>query len=293
MSWNAEEKSVSESFIVTVRCPEQPGIVLALSSFLVDHECDITEHQQFDDAESGHLFARTCFRSSNPDVTQDVLERDFAQLANSLSMDWGLYGTTTRERILVLVSKVDHCLNDLLYRWRTGTLAAELVGVVSNHETLKRMTEAAGLPFVHIPVTAETKAAAEQQLLDVVEELDVDTLVLARYMQILSDDLAKRLDGRAINIHHSFLPSFAGAKPYHQAYARGVKLVGATAHYVTGDLDEGPIIAQVVAEIDHRSNADDLVRVGRDSECAALARAVQWHAEHRILLNGNRTVIFK
>jgi formyltetrahydrofolate deformylase len=292
MSWNAEEKSVSESFILTVRCPEQPGIVLALSSFLVDHECDITEHQQFDDAESGHLFARTCFRSSNPDVTQDVLERDFAQLANSLSMDWGLYGTT-RERILVLVSKVDHCLNDLLYRWRTGTLAAELVGVVSNHETLKRMTEAAGLPFVHIPVTAETKAAAEQQLLDVVEELNVDTLVLARYMQILSDDLAKRLDGRAINIHHSFLPSFAGAKPYHQAYARGVKLVGATAHYVTGNLDEGPIIAQVVAEIDHRSNADDLVRVGRDSECAALARAVQWHAEHRILLNGNRTVIFK
>jgi formyltetrahydrofolate deformylase len=284
---------MSNSFIVTLSCPERPGIVNALTSFLLEHQCDITEHQQFDDAESGHLFLRTCFRTDDQSLDLHRLREDFARTAAEYQMKWRMHDAETPDRLLIMVSKVDHCLNDLLYRWRTGTLAAEVVVVVSNHHDLRSMVETAGLPFVHIPVTAETKAEAEDQLRDVVDEYHVDTVVLARYMQILSDQLAKELDGRAINIHHSFLPSFAGARPYHQAYARGVKMVGATAHYVTADLDEGPIIDQAVAEIDHRHGADDLVRVGRDSECKALARAVTWHAQHRILLNRNRTVIFK
>lgn len=284
---------MSESYILTLSCPNRPGLMHKLTSFLVAHNCDITEHQQFDDEVSGRLFLRTCFRSTDP-IELETLRADFAQTTSSNEIFWNLDDADSHDRVLVLVSKFDHCLNDLLYRWRSGTLGgADIVGVVSNHVDLQPMVDAAGLPFIHIPVTAATKAAAEQELRKVVEDLRVDTVVLARYMQILSDDLTKYLDGRAINIHHSFLPSFAGAKPYHQAYARGVKLVGATAHYVTADLDEGPIIAQVVAEIDHRHGADDLVRVGRDSECMALARAVRWHAQHRILRNGNRTVIFK
>jgi formyltetrahydrofolate deformylase len=284
---------MSNSFTLTLSCPERPGIVHALSSFLLDHRCDITEHQQFDDAETGQLFLRTCFRTADPGVDLARLRADFADVAAEYRMTWQLHDTATPDRLLIMVSKADHCLNDLLYRWRTDTLGADIVAVVSNHTDLQPMVEAAGLPFVHIPVTAATKPEAEERLRAVIEEHRADTVVLARYMQILSDQLTKELDGRAINIHHSFLPSFAGARPYHQAYARGVKMVGATAHYVTADLDEGPIIDQVVAEIDHRHGAEDLVRVGRDSECKALARAVTWHAQHRILLNGNRTVIFK
>jgi formyltetrahydrofolate deformylase len=281
------------SFIITLSCPERPGIVHALTSFLLEHQCDITEHQQFDDSENGQLFLRSCFRSADPSLDLARLRADFANVAAEYRMKWQMHDTATPDRLLIMVSKADHCLNDLLYRWRTGTLAAEIVVVVSNHTDLQPMVEASGLPFVHIPVTAATKPKAEERLCAVLDEYRADTVVLARYMQILSDQLTKELDGRAINIHHSFLPSFAGARPYHQAYARGVKMVGATAHYVTADLDEGPIIDQVVAEIDHRHGAEDLVRVGRDSECKALARAVTWHAQHRILLNGNRTVIFK
>jgi formyltetrahydrofolate deformylase len=280
-------------FVLTLRCPQRPGILNALTAFLFERGCDISEHQQFDDTATDQLFSRTAFRATDPNLTLDRLKRDFEPLAADLAMSWRLYDGSEPDRVLVLVSKFDHCLNDLLYRWRTRSLGAELVAVVSNHETLRPMAESAGLPFRHIPVTPETKSEAEDALRETIDEFDVDTVVLARYMQILSDDLAKELDGRAINIHHSFLPSFAGARPYHQAYARGVKLVGATAHYVTSDLDEGPIIDQVVAQIDHRHGVDDLVRVGRDSECAALARAVTWHAQHRILVNGNRTVIFK
>jgi len=284
---------MSKSYIITLSCPERPGIVHALTSFLLEHSCDITEHQQFDDAEHQRLFLRTCFQSDSPDLDLDRLRMDFAPVAAEFQMKWRMHDAETPDRLLIMVSKADHCLNDLLYRWRTGTLGAEIAVVVSNHTDLQPMVEAAGLPYVHIPVTTSTKAAAEDRLRQVIDEHRADTVVLARYMQILSDQLAKELDGRAINIHHSFLPSFMGAKPYHQAYARGVKMVGATAHYVTADLDEGPIIDQAVAEIDHRHGADDLVRVGRDSECKALARAVNWHAQHRILLNGNRTVIFK
>lgn len=283
----------SGSFILTLSCPERMGIVHAVTSFLVDHGCDITEHQQFDDTVSGQLFMRTCFRASDDTVTLQQLTDDFASLGSAFSMRWQLHDASVKDRVLVMVSKIDHCLNDLLYRWRTGTLGAELVAVVSNHDTLRPMVESGGVPFEYIPVTADTKPEAEDLLREAIIRYKADTVVLARYMQILSDDLAKELEGRAINIHHSFLPSFVGAKPYHQAYARGVKLVGATAHYVTADLDEGPIIDQAVAEIDHRHGAEDLVRLGRDSECRALARAVTWHAEHRILLNGNRTVIFK
>ncbi|MET0843961.1 MAG: formyltetrahydrofolate deformylase [Mycetocola sp.] len=281
------------SFILTLNCPDRPGIIHGLTRFLLERRCDITELQQFDDPRSGQLFLRVCFRSDSPAVGVDMLRWEFAEVAQQFGMTWAVHDAERLDRVLVMVSKADHCLNDLLYRWRTGTLGAQLVAVVSNHIDLQAMTEAAGLPFHHVPVTAATKSQAEDGLRTLIAEYDVDTVVLARYMQILSDELAKELDGKAINIHHSFLPSFMGAKPYHQAFDRGVKLVGATAHYITGDLDEGPIIEQVVAAIDHRQGVEDLVRVGRDSECTALARAVMWHSEHRILLNGNRTVIFK
>jgi formyltetrahydrofolate deformylase len=284
---------LSGSYILTLRCPEQLGIVHALTEYLVDRECDITEHQQFDDAQTGQLFLRTCFKAGSSGIDAASLRNSFAGLAARYKMDWRIHDADVLDRLLVMVSKSDHCLNDLLYRWRTGTLSANIVAVVSNHADLQGMTEAAGVPFFHVPVTGDENRSAEHSLRQLIDEFQADTVVLARYMRILSDELAKELDGRAINIHHSFLPSFAGAKPYHQAYARGVKIVGATAHYVTSDLDEGPIIHQVVAEIDHRQTAEDLARVGKDSECAALARAVTWHSEHRILLNGNRTVIFK
>lgn len=197
------------------------------------------------------------------------------------------------QRLLIMVSKFGHCLNDLIYRWRAGSLGAEIAVVVSNHEDLRPMAEAAGLPFHHLPVSAETKPAAEARLLQLVDEYDADLVVLARYMQVLSNDLCNALRGRAINIHHSFLPGFKGAKPYHQAYERGVKLVGATAHYVTVDLDEGPIIEQEVFRVDHSQDAEALVTVGRDAEAQALSRAVKWHSQHRVLLNKTRTVVFR
>ena len=284
---------MAEDFILTLRCPEQPGIVHAITTFLVQQECDITEHQQFDDVRNGQLFLRTCFRAQSGPAPLTGLETSFAPVAARFGMDWQLHDASRRERLLIMVSKSGHCLNDLLYRWQTRALSADIAAVVSNHQDLAPMVHGARLPFIHIPVIPETKPAAEDRLREVIQEHSADTVVLARYMQVLSDQLAKDLEGRAINIHHSFLPSFIGARPYHQAYDRGVKLVGATAHYVTADLDEGPIIEQVVAEVDHRQGPDDLVRVGRDSECRALARAVTWHSEHRIMLDGRRTVIFK
>lgn len=284
---------MAEDFILTVHCPEQPGIVHAITSFLVARKCDITEHQQFDDARSGQLFLRTCFRSQSGHLSLTEVQASFTPVAARFHMDWQLHDASVQERLLIMVSKSNHCLNDLLYRWQTRTLSADIAAIVSNHRTLEPMARSAGLPFLHIPVIPQAKLAAEDRLREVIEEYSASTVVLARYMQILSDQLAKDLERRAINIHHSFLPSFTGAKPYHQAYDRGVKLVGATAHYVTADLDEGPIIEQVVAEVDHRQGPEDLVRTGRDSECRALARAVMWHSEHRILLNGHRTVIFK
>ncbi|MBQ1157646.1 formyltetrahydrofolate deformylase [Streptomyces smyrnaeus] len=282
---------MSNHYVLTLTCPERPGIVNAVTAYLVEHGCDITEHQQFDDPEHGVVFLRTSF-SAPDDASLSGLQAGFTATAERYAMRWRLQDAGAKPRILVMVSKFDHCLADLLYRWRSGTLEGDVALVVSNHPHLGPQAEQAGVPFHHIPVTPDSKPQAEEQLLRLVEDHDIDLVVLARYMQVLSEDLCKRLEGRAINIHHSFLPSFAGARPYHQAYRRGVKLVGATAHYVTADLDEGPIIEQEVIRVDHRQSAEQLVRVGRDAERLALARAVNWHCQSRILLHGHRTVIF-
>ncbi|RJT97388.1 formyltetrahydrofolate deformylase [Arthrobacter frigidicola] len=279
-------------FVLTLVCPERPGIVRAISCFLADREFDIVEHQQFDDHVSGNLYLRTAFTGESAEVTAAGLTEEFAAVAAEFGMNFTIHDGRP-QRVLVMVSRFSHCLNDLISRWKAGSLGAELAVVVSNHEDLRGMAEAAGLPFIHVPVTADTKPAAERRLLDLVEEYDADLVVLARYMQVLSDGMCTALRGRAINIHHSFLPGFKGAKPYHQAYDRGVKLVGATAHYVTPDLDEGPIIEQEVFRVDHTQDADALVTVGRDAESQALARAVRWHCQHRVLLSNTRTVVFR
>jgi formyltetrahydrofolate deformylase len=289
--------------VLTLSCPEQPGIVRAVTAFLADRGFDIVEHQQFDDHVSGKLYLRTAFtgggfeepsHGAEGDSHQnvDILIAAFAPIAGEFGMDFTIYDGRP-QRLLVMVSKFGHCLNDLIFRWQAGSLGAEIAVVVSNHEDLRPMAEAAGLTFLHVPVTAATKPEAEARLLELVAEYDADLVVLARYMQVLSNDLCTSLRGRAINIHHSFLPGFKGAKPYHQAYDRGVKLVGATAHYVTADLDEGPIIEQEVFRVDHSLDADALVTVGRDAETQALSRAVKWHCQHRVLLNNTRTVVFR
>jgi formyltetrahydrofolate deformylase len=229
----------------------------------------------------------------NPGTTLDDLQVGFAPVGASFGMDWQLRDLAVRQRLLVLVSKQDHCLNDLLYRCRKGAIPADIAAVVSNHPDAGQMVASVGLPFHHLPVTPETRRDQEERILELVTELRIDLVVLARYMQVLSHELSEKLAGRAINIHHSFLPSFAGARPYHQAFERGVKLIGATAHYVTADLDEGPIIEQEVARVDHSDGPEDLAAIGRDAERVALARAVRWHAEHRVLLHGRRTVIFR
>jgi formyltetrahydrofolate deformylase len=282
---------VSHPFILTLSCKERPGIVNAVTAFLFENGCDIVEHQQFDDASRGQLFLRTAFVCDNDTDTQRLTDA-FRNVADQFSMTYRITGDHP-ERILVMVSKLGHCLNDLIFRWRGGNLGGELVAIVSNHEDLRPMAEAAGLPFHHVPVTPDSKPQAEARLIELVDEYQADLIVLARYMQVLSDELCTSLHGRAINIHHSFLPGFKGAKPYHQAFDRGVKLVGATAHYVTGDLDEGPIIEQEVIRIDHNYDARALSTVGQDAEALALSRAVRWHSEQRVLINGNSTVVFR
>ncbi|OZD05253.1 formyltetrahydrofolate deformylase [Rhodococcus sp. 06-235-1A] len=281
---------MTENFTLTLSCGQRPGIVRAVSAFLFDNDCDIAEHQQFDDSTDGSFFLRTSFVASG---TTDIekLTESFREVADRFAMMYAFNGCS-QPRVLVMVSKMGHCLNDLIFRWRSQNLGGELVAVVSNHEVLRPMAEAAGLPFVHVPVTPGTKAEAEQRLLDLVAEYEVDLVVLARYMQVLSDETCRALHGKAINIHHSFLPGFKGAKPYHQAFDRGVKQVGATAHYVTPDLDEGPIIEQQVIRIDHTHDPSRLATVGQDAEALALSRAVRWHCENRVLLHGHRTVIF-
>jgi formyltetrahydrofolate deformylase len=287
-------KTRPAEFVLTLSCPEQPGIVRAVTAFLADRGFDIVEHQQFDDHVSGNLYLRTAFTGGGAPAgsTPELLTADFAATANEFGMDFSIHDGRP-QRLLVMVSKFGHCLNDLIFRWQAGSLGAEIAVVVSNHEDLRAMAETAGLPFIHVPVTAGTKPEAEARLLELVAEYNADLVVLARYMQVLSNDLCTSLRGRAINIHHSFLPGFKGAKPYHQAYDRGVKLVGATAHYVTPDLDEGPIIEQEVFRVDHSLDADALVTVGRDAESQALSRAVKWHCQHRVLLNNTRTVVFR
>jgi formyltetrahydrofolate deformylase len=285
-------------FVLTLSCVDVPGIVYAVSSFLVQHRCSIVQSQQFGDRESGLFFMRVQFESADPAAEVERLRHDFGWVGDSFQMTWQLRDAAERQRLLVMVSRFGHCLNDLLFRWSTGSLPVDIVGVVSNHRDFEQLAGTYGIPYHHLPVGdgtggSLTKGEAEAALLALVETERVDLVVLARYMQVLSDDLCKALEGRAINIHHSFLPSFKGARPYHQAHARGVKLIGATAHYVTADLDEGPIIEQEVARVDHALDADQLVTVGRDVECQALARAVTWHAQSRVLLNGNRTVVFR
>jgi formyltetrahydrofolate deformylase len=277
--------------VLTLTCPERPGIVQAVTSFLLAHGLNIVEHHQFDDSDRDVLFLRTAFAAEHK-LDLDRLTSAFAATADEFVMNFSFHDET-KPRLLVLVSKLGHCLNDLIFRWRAGTLGGDIALVVSNHEDLRAMAEAANLPFIHLPVTPDSKAEAEARLLELVEKHDIDLVVLARYMQILSDDLCRALKGRAINIHHSFLPGFKGARPYHQAYSRGVKLVGATAHYVTADLDEGPIIEQEVIRVDHTYHPRTLATVGQDAECLALSRAVRWHCENRILFHGGSTVVFR
>jgi formyltetrahydrofolate deformylase len=265
--------------------------VHAVSSFLFSRNCDIAEHQQFDDTRSQAFFLRTKFVCADDTVDVAKLTEQFDSVATEFGMAFR-FVDSDHPRVIVMVSKMGHCLNDLIFRWRAGTLGGELVAVVSNHEVLRPMAEAAGLPFVHIPATPATTPRAEAELLALVDDLNADLVVLARYMQVLSDNTCQALQGRAINIHHSFLPGFKGAKPYHQAYDRGVKQVGATAHYVTPDLDEGPIIEQEVIRIDHAYDPARLANVGQDAEALALSRAVRWHCENRVLLHGHRTVVF-
>jgi formyltetrahydrofolate deformylase len=281
-----------QTFVLTVSCPQRPGIVHAVTAFLLGHGCDIVEHQQFDDPIRGALFLRTEVVTAADTDAARLSSAFRSEVADEFAMDFTL-ADDSPQRVLVMVSKLGHCLNDLIFRWRAGSLNADLVAVVSNHETLRPMAEAGGLPFFHVPVTPESKMQAEQRLLEIVDEYRADVVALARYMQVLSDDLCRTLSGRAINIHHSFLPGFKGAKPYHQAYDRGVKLVGATAHYVTPDLDEGPIIEQEVIRIDHNYDPRALATVGRDAEAVALSRAVRWHSERRVLLNQHSTVVFR
>jgi formyltetrahydrofolate deformylase len=284
--------SSASEFVLTLSCPDRPGIVAAVSGLLAERGCNIVESQQFGDRDSGTFFMRVQF-TAPPGTDADGLRGAFASLGPELSLDWRLYDAAERTRVLIMVSKGGHCLNDLLYRQRSGLLDIDIVAVVSNHPDLRPLTQSYGIDYHHLPVTAGGKAAQEAEVLTLVEHYRADLVVLARYMQILSDEFCAKLPGRVINIHHSFLPSFKGARPYHQAHARGVKLIGATAHYVTADLDEGPIIEQEVARVDHTHSPEDLMAVGRDMECLALARAVRWHAEHRVLLNGDRTVVFR
>ncbi len=282
-----------EGFVLTLDCAESPGIVHAVAEFLLKNGCYIVDIKQFGDQRVKHFFMRVHFLTGGGGPGREVLRAEFAPVAAQWGMNWRLEPQARKERILVMVSKFGHCLNDLLFRARNGELPVEIVAVVSNHETHRGLVEWHGIPYHHIPVTPETKPAAEARLLELVEDCQVELVVLARYMQVLSDNLTSVLSGRAINIHHSFLPSFKGAKPYHQAFDRGVKTVGATAHYVNSELDEGPIIAQQVIEVDHSYGPEGLVAVGRDAECKALSNAVRWHAEGRIILSGNRTVVLR
>ncbi|UYM03923.1 formyltetrahydrofolate deformylase [Solicola gregarius] len=278
------------SYVLVLSCTDRPGLVHAVTGFLVQHGANIIDSQQFDDRMAGSFFMRVHFEVEHAALEQ--LRDSFTGVATTYQMTWNLFPADEPYRTLVLVSRIGHCLNDLLFRHQAGALNIEIPAVVSNHRDFERLTATYDVPFHHIPVGADNKYEAEAALLELIDELDIDLVVLARYMQVLSDDVCKRLSGRIINIHHSFLPSFKGAKPYHQAHDRGVKLIGATAHYVTADLDEGPIIEQGVTRVHHRMTPDELVQAGRDVESNVLARAVRWHTETRLLLDGSRVVVF-
>lgn len=282
---------MNHAFILTLSCPDRTGIVHAVSGFLLERGGNIEEAAQYNDHATGLFFMRVQFACDQ--VNEADLRTQLESFATSFGMNWKLHSTTQPMRTVILVSKEGHCLNDLLFRWKSGLLPIDIRAIVSNHREFYQLAASYNVPFHHIPVTAANKAEAEAKQYEIIQSEGAELVVLARYMQILSDDLCRKLSGRAINIHHSFLPSFKGAKPYYQAHDRGVKLIGATAHYVTADLDEGPIIEQDVARVDHSKTVEDLTTQGRDTESQVLARAVKWHSEHRVLLNGHKTVIFK
>lgn len=286
---NPEEDNL---FILTASCSAATGVVAAVTNYLASNHCYICALEQFDDESTAKFFMRAVFRldSQSPNIEQ--LRAGFEGVAEPLAMSWTFHDPRQPVKTVIMVSKYDHCLADLLYRCKKGELPLEIVAVVSNHKDLIGMVEREGIRFINLPVTKENKPQQEARLLEIVEETGAELVVLARYMQILSDNLSAQLSGKCINIHHSFLPGFKGAKPYHQAFDRGVKLIGATAHYVTADLDEGPIIEQVVTRVDHNMKPKALERMGRDNECLALAKAVKYHAERRVFLDGNKTVVF-
>ncbi len=282
---------MKHSYILNLSCPDRPGIVHAVSGFLLERGGNIEEAAQYNDPDTGLFFMRVQFVCDQ--VTQDDLRGQLQHFADPLAMQWALHARALSMATVLLVSRDGHCLNDLLFRWKSGLLPIDIRAIISNHRDFYQLAASYNVPFHHVPVTAASKAQAEARLFEIIQAEGAELVVLARYMQILSDDLCRKLSGRAINIHHSFLPSFKGAKPYYQAHERGVKLIGATAHYVTADLDEGPIIEQDVARADHSKTVEDLTAMGRDTESQVLARAVKWHSEHRVLLNGHKTVIFK
>jgi formyltetrahydrofolate deformylase len=279
------------TYILTLACPDRLGLVHAVSGFLLERSGNIEEAAQYNDPDTGLFFMRVQFSCSK--LAHAELRTQWGLFAQAFQMQWSLHATAQPMRTVLLVSKEGHCLNDLLFRWKSGLLALDIRAIISNHRDFYQLAASYNVPFHHIAVTAATKTQAETRQLEIIESEGAELVVLARYMQILSNDLCAKLSGRAINIHHSFLPSFKGAKPYYQAHDRGVKLIGATAHYVTADLDEGPIIEQDVARVDHSKTVEDLTTQGRDTESQVLARAVKWHSEHRVLINGHKTVIFK
>ncbi|WP_283192510.1 formyltetrahydrofolate deformylase [Rhizobium sp. AN80A] len=280
-----------KSYVLTVSCKSTRGIVAAIANYLADQGCNITDSSQFDDLGTGKFFMRISFISEQG-VSQNTLIDDFQPVATKFGLQASLHDAEKRMKVLLMVSRFGHCLNDLLYRWKIGALPIDIVGVVSNHFDYQKVVVNHDIPFHHIKVTKENKPQAEAQLLDLIDQSETELVVLARYMQVLSDAMCRKMSGRIINIHHSFLPSFKGANPYKQAYERGVKLIGATAHYVTADLDEGPIIEQDVARITHAQSAEDYVSIGRDVESQVLARAIHAHIHHRAFINGNRTIVF-
>lgn len=283
--------TMNPTYVLTLSCQDKPGIVHAVSGFLLEHGGNIEEAAQYNDHDTGLFFMRVQFCCLS--LSEQELRHEVRLFVQAHAMDWSLHGLASRLPTVIMVSQQGHCLNDLLFRWKSGLLPIDIRAIISNHRDFYQLAASYNIPFHHLPVTAATKAQVEARQLEIIEQEQADLVVLARYMQVLSNEMCGKLAGKAINIHHSFLPSFKGAKPYYQAHQRGVKLIGATAHYVTADLDEGPIIEQDVARVDHAMTVDDLTSIGRDTESQVLARAVKWHSEHRVRLNGHRTVVFR
>ena len=282
---------MTQAYILTLSCADRRGLVHAVSGFLLEQGANIEEASQYNDSATGLFFMRVQFACDNTEFA--TLKEATATLAETYGMQWSLHSKTERMKTVLMVSRQGHCLNDLLFRWSSGQLPIDIKAIISNHRDFYQLAASHNIPFHHIPVTAATKAQAEAKQFEIIQSEGAELVVLARYMQVLSNDLCQKLSGRAINIHHSFLPSFKGAKPYYQAHDRGVKLIGATAHYVTADLDEGPIIEQDVARADHTDTVEDLTTRGQDTESQVLARAVKWHSERRVILNGHKTVVFR